>query len=203
MQMIKNQNRAYWFGASDTSMIMGNWDTQSFLDWWFVKLGFYSNNRKSWKMDCGNILEIPIIREIERQECYRIKIGKHPYYTWSLRLRCNYDGLTKDYVIEIKTTGKMFAKVPKNYWQQCQVLMFRKRRSKAILYAYQMTDDDYANPYFPNIDYNRIKSFVIDYDKDFIEKEYKPRLKYLARCLREKKVPSKTEYEQIYSKQSL
>ena len=198
--MIKNQNRAYWFGASDTSMIMGNWDTQSFLDWWFVKLGFYSNNRKSWKMDCGNILEIPIIREIERQECYRIRIGRHPYYIWSLRLRCNYDGLTKDYVIEIKTTGKMFLKVPKNYWQQCQVLMFRKRRKKAILYAYQMIDDDYANPYFPNIDYRRIKSFVIDYDKEFIEQEYKPRLKYLARCLREKKVPSKTEYEQIYSK---
>lgn len=201
--MIKNQNRAYWFGASDTSMIMGNWDKQTFLDWWFVKLGFYSNHRKSWKMDCGNILEIPIIREIEKQECCRIKIGKHPYYKPHLRLRCNYDGLTKDFVIEIKTTGKMFVKVPKNYWQQCQVLMFRKRRKRAILYAYEMTDDDYANPYFPNIDYNRIKSFVIDYDKKFIKQEYKPRLKYLASCLKLKLVPSKTEYEQIYSKQSL
>ena len=203
MQMIKNQNRAFWFGASDTSTIMGNWDTQTFLDWWFVKLGYYSNNRKSWKMDCGNILEIPIIREIEKQEGYKIHIGKHPYYKPFLRLRCNYDGLTKDFVIEIKTTGKMFVKVPKNYWQQCQVLMFRKRRKKAILYAYEMIDDDYANPYFPNVDYNRIKSFVIDYDKEFIEQEYKPRLKYLARCLKQKKVPSKIEYEQIYSKQSL
>ena len=201
--MIKNQNRAFWFGASDTSTIMGNWDTQTFLDWWFVKLGYYSNNRKSWKMDCGNILEIPIIREIEKQEGYKIHIGKHPYYKPFLRLRCNYDGLTKDFVIEIKTTGKMFVKVPKNYWQQCQVLMCRKRRKKALLYAYEMADDDYANPYFPNIDYNRIKSFVIDYDKEFIEQEYKPRLKYLARCLKQKKVPSKIEYEQIYSKQSL
>lgn len=197
--MIKNHNRAHWFGASDTSTIMGNWETQSFLDWWFVKLGYYENNRKSWKMDCGNLLEIPIIREIEKQECYRINIGKHPYHTPSLRLRCNYDGLTKHFVIEIKTTGKMFRSVPKNYWQQCQVLMFRKRRKKAVLYAYQMEDDDYANPYFPNIDYKRIKSFVIDYDKEFIEKEYKPRLKYLARCLKEKKIPSKIEYEQIYS----
>ena len=41
------------------------------------------------------------------------------------------------------------------------------------------------------------------YDKEFIEQEYKPRLKYLARCLKQKKVPSKIEYEQIYSKQSL
>ncbi len=198
--MIKNQNRAFWFGASDTSMIMGKWDTQTFLNWWFVKLGYYQNNRKSWKMDCGNLLEIPIIREIEKQECYKINIGKHPYYIWGLRLRCNYDGLTKDFVIEIKTTGKMFVKVPRNYWQQCQVLMFRKRRKKAILYAYEMVDDDYANPYFPNIDYKRIKSFVIDYDKEFIEIEYKPRLKYLARCLKCKRIPSKTEYEQIYSR---
>jgi len=198
--MIKNQNRAFWFGASDTSTIMGNWDTQTFLDWWFVKLGYYSNNRKSWKMDCGNILEIPIIREIEKQERYKIHIGKHPYYKPFLRLRCNYDGLTKNFVIEIKTTGKMFVKVPRNYWQQCQVLMFRKRRKMAILYAYEMTDDDYLNPYFPNIDYNRIKSFVIGFDNEFIEKEYKPRLKYLASCLKKRKIPSMSEYEQIYSR---
>ena len=198
--MIKNQNRAYWFGASDTSIIMGNWSTQTFLNWWFVKLGFYESKVKSWKMECGNLLEIPIIREIERQERYKIKIGKHPYYKPSLRLRCNYDGLTKLFVIEIKTTQKMFKKVPKNYWQQCQVLMFRKRRKKTVLYAYEMTDDDYANPYFPNIDYNRIKPFVIDYDEEFIEREYKPRLRYLASCLKRHKVPSIEEYEQFYSK---
>ena len=84
MQMIKNQNRAFWFGASDTSTIMGNLDTQTFLDWWFVKLGYYTNNRKSWKMDCGNILEIPIIRKIEQEEGIKINIGKHPYYKPSL-----------------------------------------------------------------------------------------------------------------------
>lgn len=198
--MIKNQNRAYWFGASDTATIMGNWSTQTFVSWWFVKMGFYQNALKSWKMECGNLLEIPIIREIEKQESYKIKIGKHPYYTPSLRLRCNYDGLTKHFVVEIKTTQKMFSKVPRNYWQQCQVLMFRKRRKKAVLYAYEMTNDDYANPYFPNIDYKRIKSFVIDYDKEFIEKEYKPRLRYLASCLKRHKFPSMKEYEQICSK---
>ena len=201
--MIKNQNRAYWFGASDTSMIMGSWETKSFLDWWGVKLGLYQNNKKSWAMDCGNLLEIPIIREIERQECYKIKIGKRPYYRFGLRLRCNYDGLTKDFVIEIKTTEKGFVKVPKNYWQQCQVLMFRKRRKKAVLYAYKMQDEDYANPYFPNIDYNRIKSFVIDFDEQFIKCEYLPRLRYLASCLKRKKMPSVKEYEQIYSRQGL
>ena len=70
----------------------------------------------------------------------------------------------------------------------------------AILYAYEMTDDDYLNPYFPNIDYNRIKSFVIEFDNEFIEKEYKPRLKYLASCLKKRKIPSMSEYEQIYSR---
>ena len=196
--MIKNNNRAHWFGASDTSIIMGNWETRSFLEWWFVKLGFYVNNKKSWAMICGNLLEIPIIREIEKQEHRKIHIGKHPYYNLPLKLRCNYDGFTKDAVIEIKTTKKIFYSVPKNYWEQCQVLMFKKKKKKAILYAYQMTDDDYRNPYFPNIDYNRIKSFVIDYDKEFIEKEYKPRLRYLAMCLRRKKVPSMIEYLYFY-----
>lgn len=198
--MIKNQNRSFWFGASDTSMIMGNWETQSFLDWWFVKLGYYQNSHKSWAMDCGNILEISIIREIERNENIKIRIGKYPYYNLFLRLRCNYDGLTRFKVIEIKTTCKMFKKVPKNYWQQCQVLMFRKRRKKTTLYAYEMTDDDYLNPFFPDINYNRIESFDIDFDKQFIEKDYKPRLKYLASCLRHKKIPSIKEYEQIYSR---
>jgi hypothetical protein len=45
--MIKNQDRSKWFGASDTSMIMGNWQTKTFNDWWMVKLGITTNNVKT------------------------------------------------------------------------------------------------------------------------------------------------------------
>lgn len=196
--MIKNQNRSKWFGASDTSTIMGNWDTPTFLNWWFVKLGYYNKSFSSWKMQCGNLLEIPIIREIEKQEKIKIKIGRHPYYNIRLRLRVNYDGLRPDRCVEIKTCSKMFSEVPKNYWQQTQVEMFKKKKLKCDLYAYEMTDDDYANAYFPTIDYSRIKRFEILYDKDFIEKEYLPRLRYLASCLRRRKIPNRSEYEQNY-----
>lgn len=196
--MIKNQNRSHWFGASDTSMIMGNWETESFKDWWLVKLGINNKSLKSWAMDCGNILEIPIIRFIEKDEKKKIKIGRRPYYNLRLRLRCNYDGLRKYEVVEIKTTGKGFKKIPKNYWQQCQVLMWKKRKQRTVLYEYQMTESDYLNPYFPNIDKTRLVRHEILFDRHFIEKEYLPRLRYLARCLKAKKMPKVDEYVQYY-----
>ena len=198
--MIRNQNRSKWFGASDTSMIMGNWETETFKEWWLVKLGIQINNVRSWAMDCGNIMEVPIIRFIEKAENKKIKIGRRPYYNLKLRLRCNYDGLRKDEVIEIKTTRKGFSRIPKNYWLQCQVLMYKKSKQKTSLYEYRMTDTDYLNPYFPEIDKNRLFRHQILFDRGFIEKEYLPRLRYLAICLRAKKFPKVDEYVQDYSK---
>ena len=198
--MIKNQNRSHWFGASDTSMIMGNWETESFKNWWLVKLGVTQNNLSSWVMDCGNIMEIPIIRFIEKLEKQKIHIGKRPYYKLGLRLRCNYDGLRKNEVVEIKTSGAGFKKVPKNYWQQCQVLMYCKKRKYPSLYLYYMTDADYLNPYFPAIDKTRLVRHEIMFDKGFIDNEYLPRLRYLARCLKAKIMPKVEDYVQYYSK---
>jgi hypothetical protein len=151
-------------------------------------------------MECGNAMEIPIIRAIETLEDEKIHIGKRPYHNIFLRLRCNYDGLRKDEVVEIKTTGHVFSSVPKNYWAQCQVLMFRKKKKQTSLYAYKMTVLDYTNPYFPEIDARRLTRFVISYDEDFIKKDYLPKLKYLAHCLRRKKFPKVEEYVQFNDK---
>ena len=200
--MIKNQNRSRWFGASDTSIIMGNWDTETFKNWWAIKLGFKDKGASSWIMDCGNIMEIPIIRFIEKQEGKKIKIGRHPYYKLSLRLRVNYDGLRKDEVVEIKTTENIWKSIPKKYWQQCQVLMWKKRKVKTGLYIYQMEKTDYLRPYFPDIDPKRLTRREIEYDESFINNEYLPRLKYLASCLRAKKFPKVEEYEQVFGKAS-
>lgn len=198
--MIKNQDRSKWIGASDTAMVIGNWETDSFREWWLLKLGINTQTFKSYKMVCGNAMEIPIIRAIEKLEGEKIHIGRRPYYNIFLRLRCNYDGLRKYEVIEIKTTGNGFKNVPKNYWAQCQVLMFRKRRKTTALYQYKMSVEDYVNPYFPEIDYKRLTRHVIEYDEGFITNEYLPRLRYFAHCLRKKKFPKEEEYVQFNNK---
>lgn len=198
--MIKNQDRSKWIGASDTSFVVGNWKTDSFREWWLLKLGINAGTYKSKKMEYGNAIEIPIIRAIEKLEGEKIKIGRRPYYKISLRLRCNYDGLRKDEVIEIKSTGSGFKNVPKNYWRQCQVLMYVKKKKSTALYQYKMTEYDYVNPYFPEIDEKRIIRHVVEYDEQFIKNEYLPRLRYLASCLRAKKFPKEEDYVQFNDK---
>ena len=192
--MITNQDRSKWFGASDTHMVMGNFDTKSFTDWWLIKLGLFGRSYKSWVMDVGNIMERDIIKAIIKKEKSPIKLGSRPYYIRRLRIRVNYDGLRKDEVIEIKTSEKGFKKVPKNYWQQCQVLMYRMRKKKTGLYLYHMRDEDYLNPYFADIDISRIERFEISYDKEFI-KEYLTRIKYLKKHLKNKTMPSNDDFE--------
>ena len=145
--MIRNQDRSGWFGASDTAMVMGNWTTQTFRSWWLVKLGTISEHFSTRAMEMGNLFEIPIIHAIEALEGRRIKLGKHPIYLPRYRIRANYDGLCST-LIEIKTTKKMFKKVPKAYWQQCQVLMFAARR------RLHFTDEDgntYDRAPFPSM----------------------------------------------------
>lgn len=187
--MIKNKDRSGWFGASDTAIVMGNWDTESFFRWWMIKLGLDKSGYSSWIMECGNIMEVPIIRAIEKFEKSRIRLGKRPRYSLKYRVRVNYDGITSKEIIEIKTSGKVMEKVPKNYWQQCQVLMWKTRRKMAKLYAYKMEEEDYLNPYIPTIDTKRLSKFEIPYDAAFIESQYLPRVRYLAKCLRGRKFP--------------
>jgi len=50
--MITNKDRSGWFGASDTSTIVGNYKTKTFKKWWLVKLGLSENDYsiKRWKL---------------------------------------------------------------------------------------------------------------------------------------------------------
>lgn len=186
--MIKNHDRSGWFGASDTSIIMGNWNTKTFQKWWLVKMGIIQDHFTNVYMDTGNLMEIPIIHAIESIENRKIKLGNHPIYIPRYRIRANYDGLS-DTLIEIKTTKNMFDKIPKNYRQQCQVLMFSTRRKVADLYAYKLTEHDYKSPYYPIIDASRLKKFEINYDEGFIKNEYIPRVVILAKALRRREFP--------------
>lgn len=190
--MIRNQNRAGWFGASDTATIMGRWDTRTFIDWWGVKCGYGGRSWSTWPMKVGNAMEIPIIKALESLEG-RIKLGRRPVYRRH-RLRVNYDGLQFRRVIEIKTTKNGFEKFPRNYWMQCQVLMFATRRRRCDLFAYRLVEEDYLAPYFPEIDLTRMERFTILYDRSWIKMEYLPRLKYLAWCLKKGVWPDEDAY---------
>lgn len=187
--MITNHDRSRWFGASDTAVIMGNWGTKTFAKWWLVKLGIAQQTYHSRAMDVGNIMEHAIIDKVSELTGRRIRKGRRPLYSPLLRLRVNYDGLCRDCVVEIKTAKAMFATVPKNYWQQCQVLMYRTRRTRCELWAYEVTEDDYAAPYFARIAPSRLRRFSIGYDPEWVENVYLPRLRVLARALRGREFP--------------
>ena len=75
--------------------------------------------------------------------------------------------------------------MPKNYWQQIQVQMFGSRKFKGYIQSYEVTQDYYDN-YFLDLEEDRLKEFCVEYDNEFITKEYLPRLKYLIWCYKKK-----------------
>lgn len=191
--MIRDENRAGWFGASDTARIMGNWDTLTFRLWWLEKLGIRTNHIKTDAMQAGTAYEHKILSAIGINKMDRqIKIHV-------LRLRVNLDGEDCETITEVKTHKGDF-KVSKAYWQQCQVEMFATRKQCRIV-SYQLTDAEYENFFLP-IDECRISTWPIDRDNEFLRCEYLPRLAYLAGCLRRRETPTKEGFSE-WSKFSL
>ena len=191
--MIRDENRAGWFGASDTARIMGNWDTLTFRLWWLEKLGIRTNHIKTDAMQAGTAYEHKILSAIGIKKMDRqIKL-------YALRLRVNLDGEDRETITEVKTHKGDF-KVSKAYWQQCQVEMFATRKQCRIV-SYQLTDAEYENFFLP-IDEGRIATWPIDRDNEFLRCEYLPRLAYLAGCLRRRETPTKEGFSE-WSKFSL
>ena len=100
------------------------------------------------------------------------------------RLRANLDGNTNTCIYEVKTHNidKEF-KVSKQYWRQAQVEMYASGIYKLYIVAYGLQENDYNN-YFNEIDKNRLELINVDYDKEFIENEYLPKLEILTECLK-------------------
>jgi hypothetical protein len=191
--MIKSQDRSGWFGASDTARIMGNWNTKTFDTWWLEKLELHKSTFKTKAMQTGTayehrILEFLGIKKMDRQ----IKIRR-------LRLRVNLDG-EDEAIHEVKTYGGEF-KVSQAYWQQAQVEMFATRKP-LVIDAYKLLPEDYEN-YFNPIDKDRISEHPIEYDPMWIQSEYLPRLRYLAKCLRRRAFPNEHDYKIQQGKNTL
>lgn len=175
MAVIQSKDRSGWFGASDTSIIMGGWHTKTFARFWLEKQGLLRSNFSTVAMAAGTAFEHPILDHLGiRKRDRQIKIRR-------LRLRVNLDGET-DKIHEVKTYSGDEFKVTKGYWQQSQVEMFAAKKPLEIV-AYRLTPDDYDNFYNP-IEPDRLSFHPVKYDPIWIEQEYLPRLRYLSKCLR-------------------
>ena len=84
--MIHNHDRSGWFGASDTAIIMGRWDTETFRRWWLQKIGVRTDHFSTPAMQAGTAYEHRILSAIGISTMDRqIRIRRY-------RLRVNYDG---------------------------------------------------------------------------------------------------------------
>ena len=110
------------------------------------------------------------------------------------QLRVNLDGRTDQEVVEVKTSKKPYTKVKTDHWQQSQVEMFASCLTKARLVAYEMEEADYE--YIRDIDLDRLKTFTIEYDEDWVLNEYMPRFNYLTFCFNDEITPSNDGYEE-------
>lgn len=181
--MIQSQDRSYYIGASDTSMVVGNWNTKTFEKWWLEKLGLSKNNLSNEAIKAGNNYEHKILEALEIENMEKDK------QIIIDRLRVNLDGNTNACIYEVKThnTEKEF-KVSKQYWRQAQVEMYASNIHELYIVAYALQENDYNN-YFNKIDKTRIQKIKVDYDEEFIQKEYLPKLKLLTKCLKEGAYP--------------
>lgn len=177
--MIQNQDRSNYFGASDTSFVVGNWKTKTFEKWWLEKIGINKNNLSTEAMKAGNNYEHKILEALEIKD---LEMDKQIIID---RLRVNLDGNTNTCIYEVKThkEDKEF-KVSKQYWRQAQVEMYASGIYDLYIVAYGLNKNDYKN-YFNKIDKEKIQMIKVDYDEDFIKNEYLPKLEILTNCLKE------------------
>jgi hypothetical protein len=185
--LIQTQNREGYIGASDTDMVVGNWETNTFSKWWLEKIGLNKNEFTNKYMQAGTNYEHKILDSlgIENLEKDRQIIID--------RLRVNLDGNTETTIYEVKThsTDKEF-KVSKKYWRQVQVEMYALGVTTAYIVSYGLVEEDYNN-FFNKIDENRLNMTLISYDNNFIDNEYLPKLKILTKCLKEGSFPCKIQ----------
>ena len=175
--MISSKDRSYYIGASDTSLVVGNWETKTFEKWYATKQGIYSMDFTSTEMIAGTYWEHRIL------DALNIKGLETDKQLIKGRLRINLDGNTSDTIYEVKTHGadKPF-KVPKAYRNQVIVQMYVFDIRIAYIVAYGLEKEDYNN-FYRDIDHARLTMHRIEYDEEFINDIYLPRFNYLSDCL--------------------
>ena len=185
--MIVDKDRGYYFGASDTDKIIGKWTSKTWLKWWLQKLSINTAHFDNVYTLAGTHFEHRILESLSIPF---MELDKQIIIE-NLRLRVNLDGNTKDCIYEVKTykynKDRPFT-MPKKYKNQVQVQMFATGIRKAKIVVYGLEEADYQN-FFRPIDPDRIKEVDIEYNPDFIENKYLPKLRVLAENLKNGTLP--------------
>jgi hypothetical protein len=168
-------------------MVVSNWNTQTFSNWWLEKLGLRRNNLSNEAIKAGNNYEHKILESLQIDD---LKMDQQIIID---RLRVNLDGNTNTCIYEVKThkSDKDF-KVSKQYWRQAQVEMYASQIHSLYIVAYALEENDYKN-YFNEIEKQRLQLIPIEYDENFINKDYLPNLKILVECLKKGEFPCKLQ----------
>lgn len=188
--MIKTKDRSYYFGASDTKYIVGNWDTKTFKKWWLEKLGIANEKYDNKYTLAGTNYEHKII------DALNIPMIEKDNQFIKDRIRVNLDANTKEKIYEIKTYNfeKGFdIKKHKDYIYQVQVQMYVSKIHKAEIDAYGLLENDYIN-FFNDIDLKRLSKYEIEYNEEWLKREYIAKVNYLTECLIKQKFPNKEEF---------
>lgn len=183
--MIKSHDRSGWFGASDTKFIIGNWDTKSFKEWWYVKLGLKENSFYNAYTMAGTYYEHKIL------DCVNPIMEKDKQIIIpELRLRVNLDGNTDKEIFEVKTyKEKNGFRLLSSYKYQILVQGFASGIRDLNIVSYPLNEENYKNFFLP-VEKEKINILPVDYDEDFINNKYLPRLIYLKGCLERGVMPS-------------
>lgn len=192
--MISNKDRSRYIGASDTKYVMMNWNTKTFRKWWLTKLGLDQNNFQNKYTLAGTNYEHKII------DALNIKgIVKDRQIIVLDRLRVNLDANTENIIYEIKTynyENGFDINYHKDYQEQLQVQMFVDKKKKGYIVAYGLLEEEYKN-YFEDIDLERLSEYKFDYDEEWINQKYLPRVKILIQCLKEMRFPTHKEMDMV------
>lgn len=177
--MIASQDRSYYIGASDVEKVIGNWKTQTWLNWWMQKLAINNSHFNNVYTLAGTHFEHRILESLGLPMTL-----DNQFINEELRLRVNLDGNTEDCNYECKTTKEdiNLFKPPKKYINQTQVQMFGSKIYHTKLVVYQLEEEDYEN-FFRPIDPNLLRLFDISYNPEWIEKTYLPKHLILKDCL--------------------
>jgi hypothetical protein len=185
--MIADHDRSGFFGASDTEKVIAkNIHTKTWEMWWQEKLGIRRSNVTTPAMAAGTNWEHKILEVMNVPGMVLDRQVLLP--EWLLRV--NLDGDNGDCIYECKThaADKPWKAVPKHYLHQVQVQMYASGIRQAYIVEYPLIEAEYNN-YFLPVDPQRIKTHRVEYDHQFIQGVYLPRLAVLARALKEGRFP--------------
>ena len=182
--MIASKDRSGYFGASDVSFIVGNWNTKTFEKWWMQKLGINTDHFENKFTSAGTHYEHRILESLG----IPMELDKQIIIE-DLLLRVNLDGNDDTTIYECKTYKfENGFKIPKKYVNQVMVQMYASGLRRAKVVVYGLLEGDHDN-YFNPIDKQRLKEFTVEYDERWINEVFLPKLRYLAECLKEGRFP--------------